>query len=269
MIPPGGEGEIKVTLRPKGGNPDITKNVVVYSNDPEQPRFTLTMKGTLLVDMVAVPPSVQLMNLAPGKPGTATVSLERSRGSAASVQSVRVEDTKRFSIREIEPQLGAFASYEVRFAGGEVGSAVTKVIVETTGEHTPRLTIPVRASVVYNLSYPKRLTLVRRGEGPFEQTLRISTRRGDPPKIAKVEDPDGLLDIEVLEPDGPRVEIRLRARESEAAKIDERAAHELVVFTNDPEEPRLAIEYNFRIPGAQSRRGRAGAERLAGTPTLP
>ena len=63
MVPPGGECEIKVTLRPKGGHTEIEKDVVVFSNDPEQPRFTLTMKGTLLVDMEAVPPSLQSVQL--------------------------------------------------------------------------------------------------------------------------------------------------------------------------------------------------------------
>ena len=258
MVPPGGEGEIKVTLHPKGGQTVISKNVVVFSNDPEQPRFNLTMQGTLLVDMVAVPPSVPMVNLAPGEQGKATVSVERSKDSTASVKSVRVEDTKRFSIREIETQVGALATYEVRFAGGDVGTFSTKVIIETTGEHTPRLTIPVRASAVYNLSYPKRVTLVRRGDGPFEQTLRISTRRGDPPKIKKVEDPDGLLDIEVLEPDGPTVSVRLRLRENATAKVDDRAAHELVVHTNDKDEPKVAIEYNLRTVAPPNRKRATG-----------
>lgn len=146
MIPPGGEREIKVTLRPKGRHTEITKNVVVFSNDPEQPRFTLTMKGTLLVDMVALPPPVSMMNLAPGEPRAASVSVERSQGSTATVKSVRVEDTKRFSIREIETQPGALATYEVRFAGGDVGTTATKVIVETTGENTTIRTSPSSSS---------------------------------------------------------------------------------------------------------------------------
>jgi hypothetical protein len=253
VIPPGGEGEIKVTLRPKGGHTEIAKNIVVFSNDPEQPRFTLTMKGTLLVDMVAVPPSLGMVNLAPGERGTASFSVEPSQDATATVKSVRVEDTKRFSIREIETQPGALATYEVRFAGGDVGTTATSVIIETTGEHTPRLTIPVRASAAYNLRYPERVTLVRRGSGPFEQTLRVSTRRGDPPKIKKVEDPDGLLDIEVLEPDGPTVGIRLRVRDNETAKVDEHAVHELRVHTNDPDEPKLELEYNLRTVPAPSR----------------
>lgn len=251
MIPPGGEGEIQVTLKPKGGHAEITKNVVVLSNDPAEPRFTLTMKGRLLVDMVAQPPSVSIPNLAPGEPGTASFSVERSQGSTATVTSMRVEDTEHFSIREVEAGPGALATYEVRFEGrADAGTSATRAIIETTGDHTPKLEIPVRANAVYNLIYPKRFAFARRGggEGPLEHTIRISTRRGDPPKIGKVEDPDGLLDIEVLKADGPSVSIRVRVREDQVAKLDERAVHELVVHTGDPHEPRLELSYSMK-PG--------------------
>jgi hypothetical protein len=259
VVPPGGECEIKVTLKPKGGHTVIEKNVVVISNDPEQPKFTLTMKGTLLVDMEAVPPSVQMMNLAPGEPGVATVSVERTSGSLATVKSVRIEDTKLFAIREIETQPGALATYEVRFAGGKVGNTATKVIVETTGEHTPRLTIPVRASAAHNLIYPKRVTLTPNDGGQLEEDLRVSTRRGDPPKIGKLEDPDGLLDIEVQAPKGPTVTIRLRARADGTAKVDERVRHKLWVHTNDPDEPKLELEYNLGTKPAKRTGRREGA----------
>jgi hypothetical protein len=249
VVPPGGECEIKVTLKPKGGHTEIEKKVVVFSNDPEQPKFDLTMKGRLLVDMEAEPPSVQLMNLAPGEPGVATVSIERSKDSTAVVKKVRIIDAKQFSIREIETQPGALATYEVRFVGGKVGTTATKIVIETTGEHTPMLTIPVRASAAYNLVYPKRVTLKRRGDGPFEQDLRISTRRGDPPKIGKVEDPDGLLEIEVLAAEGPTVVVRLRARETATVG----AVHKLVVHSNDPDEPKVEIDYELKTAPARAR----------------
>ncbi|MCA9706707.1 MAG: hypothetical protein KDK70_12720 [Myxococcales bacterium] len=83
MIPPGGEGEIQVTLRPKGTHTQISKNIVVISNDPEQPSFTLTMKGSLLVDMIVQPASLMLSDLPPGEPGTQTFSLLQTEGSTA------------------------------------------------------------------------------------------------------------------------------------------------------------------------------------------
>ena len=94
MIPPGGEGEIKVTLRPKGTHTTITKDIVVHSNDPEQPRFTLTMKGTLLIDMTAQPASVGLSNLAPGQREADSFSVLPSEGSTATIVSAEIEDTR-------------------------------------------------------------------------------------------------------------------------------------------------------------------------------
>jgi hypothetical protein len=240
-----------VTLKPKGGHAVIKKDVVVFSNDPEQPKFTLTMKGRLLYDIEAVPPSVQIMNLAAGEAGVVNVSLERSEDSAATVTSVRIEDTERFSIREIDTAPNALATYEVRFAGGKVGNASTKLIVESTGQHNPQLTIPVRATTVHNLVYPKRVSFTKSASGSLEQDIRITTRRGDPPKIGKVEDPDGLLDIEVLAADGPTVTIHLRVRDT--AKEGDKANHVLSVQTNDPDEPKLAISYSLRTSAAKNR----------------
>lgn len=257
MVPPGGECEIKVTLKPKGGQNKIEKAVVVVTNDPEQSRFSLTMKGRLLIDVEAAPVSVAIPNLAPGEAGVNTFSVTRAEGSTATVKSVRVEDAERFSIREIEAQPGALATYEVRFAGGKVGTTSTRVIVDTTGEHTPRLTIPVRATAAYNLVYPKRISFTPDKDGALEQTLRISTRRGDPPKVTKIEDPEGLLDIEILPAKATAVSVKLRVRAPDTAKLDEKIEHTLWVHTDDRDEPKVAIEYRLK-PAAVTGRPRGG-----------
>lgn len=262
MIPPGGEGEIKVTLRPKGQHTEITKNIIVLSNDPEQPRFTLTMKGSLLVDVIAQPVTLMLRDLAPGKPGTETFSLLRTDGSTATVESIRIEDTDLFSIRKLETAPGALATYEVGFEGlEEVGARTTSIIVATTGENTPELKIPVHASVAFNLRYPKRFGFTRRDGKLLEQTVRITTRHGDAPKIGKVEDPDGLLDIEVLEPEGPTTSIRVRVREDERTKQDAGVPHTLIVHTDDPDEPRLELEYRVSAAGAAQQKQRTTSPR--------
>lgn len=260
MIPPGGEGEIKVTLRPKGQHKEITKNIIVISNDPEQPRFTLTMKGSLLIDVVAQPAAVAMHGLAPGKPGTETFSVRAAEGSTATVKSVRVEDPELFSVRPVDTEPGALATYEVRFAGRkEVGVSTTNVIVETTGEHTPELKVQVRVMVTFNLRYPKRIGLTRRGEGPIERTIQISTRRGGAPKIEKVEDPDGLLDIEVLEPKGPSTGIHVRVRDDAKGKLADGSKHKLYIHTDDEDEPRIEIEY-LSTPPPKSQRMKLSAQ---------
>ncbi|MCH9686135.1 MAG: hypothetical protein K0V04_32180, partial [Deltaproteobacteria bacterium] len=121
----------------------------------------------------------------------------------------------------------------------------TNVVVETTGDHTPELKVSVRASVSLNLRYPKRIGFVLR-DGEFQaQTIRIATRRGDPPKIKEVEDPDDILDVEVLEPEGTATPILLRIRGDAREKIGDNDSHEFFVHTDDPDEPKVAIRYGM------------------------
>ena len=207
----------------------------------------LTVTASILTDMVAEPASLPMYNLAPGQPGKATVSLKRSGDSDATVKSIEVQNTDEFSVREIETEPGALATYEVRFKGRGVGTSATTVIIETTGKYTPTITIPVRASAAYNLRYPRRVVLVRRGKGPIERTITIGTRRGDAPRIKKIQDPDGLLDIEVEEPGGPSVAIHLRVKDGVKAAVNE--PHKLLVYTNDRDEPKIEIEYRIRDAG--------------------
>src|SRR5690606_36951179 len=135
--------------------------VVVVSNDPEQPQFALTVEATLLVDMIAKPATVSMANLPLGKPGREVFELHRAEGSTAEIRSVRVED-ESFSVRRIQAEGDAHAAYEVRFPGRDTaGTSSTRVIVETTGENTPELFLPVRASAAANLRYPEQVRFVR------------------------------------------------------------------------------------------------------------
>jgi hypothetical protein len=253
VLPPGGEGEIKVTLTPKGNHEEILKRIVVISNDPKQPRFTLTMKGKPLGDVKAEPGNINLPDLKPGEPGTMSFTVMITDPATTKIESVVVEDQDNFELVPIEPEADGQARYELRFRGSKkVGNYGTRVEVNTTAPNTPRLNIPVRASGVSNLRYGKRLHLTRRDQGFYSPNIRISTRDGVPPKISKVEDPDGLLTLEILEPVGATVTIQANVDPSKYEALAEKQrnkSHKLTVHTNDPHEPTLQITYT--IAGAQ------------------
>jgi hypothetical protein len=259
VLPPGGEGEIKVTLDPKGRT-KIHKRILVYSNDPERPQFALTLQGTVLVDLIAKPRMVSIPELSPGKSGRTVFSLHRTEGSTADVRSVRVEDEESFSVRRIQTEADAHATYEVRFRGRDTaGTSSTHVIVETSGENTPELSIPVRATAVTNLRYTDHIRFVRKEGRVQPRTVRISARRGDAPRIGKVEDPDGLLEIEVLPSKGSTASLRLTLLAQDAEAVADEAWHPLVVHTDDREQPRLELRY--RVEPERPARKRAKLER--------
>lgn len=248
MIPPGGEGEIKVTLTPKGNHPEISKRIVVESNDPEQPRFTLTMQGTLVFDVTAEPSIVAMRDLGLNTPGTGTFALKLAEGTTAKIVSVTVMDPDKFAVRKLEGAADGNATYEVKYLGRDtVGNDATRVVVKTTGENTPELFVAVQASAALNLRYVNKLRFAYREGVLQERVLRISARQGDAPKLGKIEDPDGLLDSEVLEPEGPMASLRLTVRQDKLQALTPEARtgmHKLIVHTSDEQEPRIEIEYS-------------------------
>ncbi|PRP97515.1 hypothetical protein ENSA5_33510 [Enhygromyxa salina] len=260
-IPPGGEGEVKVTLRPKGNHTKILKKIVVHSDDPEQPKFTLTMKGELLVDLVATPARIALRDLKVGASGTATFELQLSESSTAKtvagpearvletikIESVEVLDTKNFKLRRIEGEADGNSTYELTFRGArEVGTTRTQVRVVTNGESTPLLVIPVSAIAALNLRYMKSIRFVRRDGELRERVIRISSRFGDAPTIKKVVDPDGLVETEVLEAQGQMASISAKIIPSKWEALDDKGRvgpHRLIVHTDDRDEPKIEIVY--------------------------
>jgi hypothetical protein len=97
-----------------------------------------------------------------------------------------------------------------------------------------------------NLRYVDKMRFSWRAGVLQERVLRITARRGDAPKIKKIEDPDGLLDYEVLEPQGAMASIRLKIREAELQALTQEArlgVHKMIVYTSDKEEPRIEFEY--------------------------
>jgi hypothetical protein len=249
VLPPGGEGEVEVTLTPKGNLEDIVKRIVVISNDPKQPRFTLTMQGKLLVDVRAEPNNLNWQEIKPGEAATLSFSVQITDPETTKIESVVVEDQENFELRPLAAEADGHARYELRFRGSKtVGNFGTRVEVTTTAPHTPRLNIPVRASVLSNLRYSKRLHFTRREQGFYSPHIRVIARDGVPPKIKKVEDPGGLLTLEILEPVGGTVTIQAHVDKAKYEALAEHLRNKpriLTVHTNDPDEPRIEITYTI------------------------
>ena len=265
MIPPGGEGQIKVTLKPKGRASKISKRVVVHTNDPEQPEFGLTMRGEMLVDVSVKPASVRIRDLKPGETGSGRFELIRSENSLAVIKSLTLEDEQNFSLREVPAEElagedaaelgrvggseGSLGTYEVSFKGAqEVGTSTTYVVVKTTGENTPEVKVRVHANVAKNLRYLKTIRFTRRKGELVARQIHISARHGPAPTIKKIEDPAGLLVLEQQDTRGSLVTIDASvdvAKWEALDPADQGKVYELTVLTNDAEEPKVVIEYRI------------------------
>lgn len=257
MLPPGGEGEIKVTLTPKPGQTKINKQVVVHTNDPAQPSFPLTMVGEVLFDFEAKPGLVAIRELDVGSPGSARVTLQPAAGSTAELVSVDIEDHERFSVALIEAKPDGSAIYEVRYVGRDsVGNDATRLVAKTTGQNTPELTVPVNASVVPNLRFAPRMRFPFAEGKAQERTWRLTARKGDAPTITKIDDPAGLLEFEIAAPNGQALDVRMIPKLDATQGLTDEQLYEprtLTIHTSDPEQPEIALEYRFGARAAKPR----------------
>lgn len=254
MLPPGGEGEIKVTLTPKPGQTKINKQVVVHTNDPERPSFPLSMVGELIFDFEAKPGFVAIRELEIGSPGSARVTLAPGPQSKAELVSVDIEDREKFSVVLVESKPDGSAIYEVRYVGRDsVGNDATRLVVKTTGANTPELFVAVNASVVANLRFAPRVRFTAKDGVMQARDWRLTARQGDAPKIVKIDDPAGLLDFEIRPPEGQAVTVRMSPKPDAIAGFDDErllAPRTLIVHTSDPEQPEIALEYRFATQAA-------------------
>ena len=149
-IGPGKSGAIKATLQTGTLRGQLTKRVYVYTNDPIEPRATLTITAEVKQEIEVQPTGIHIGRMKVGE------VVERS-------VMIRPVELKSFSILGVEtnhPALsvsdpvrlpGESSRYELRIRFGPVdepGRVNAKVRVQTDLEHTAEIAIPVYGRVV-------------------------------------------------------------------------------------------------------------------------
>jgi hypothetical protein len=66
VIPPGGEGKVALKVDLKGYQGKVSKSATVFSNDPQQPNFQLTLTGKVRAHIEIKPGAFVQFSSAPG-----------------------------------------------------------------------------------------------------------------------------------------------------------------------------------------------------------
>ena len=148
-IAPGKKAEISATFNSTNFSGNVSKNILVQTNDPKVPVHTLTMKGTVLEEIQVIPKQINLGELQAGTRKDTTVTIE-NRGkqplTLASAKSTIPQVTVKPVKSKVRPggkaviQITVAPRKEDRFLGGYV-------TVKTDNPAKPEITIPVYASV--------------------------------------------------------------------------------------------------------------------------
>lgn len=257
VIPPGQEGTISATFDTTRFAGEKAKSVSVYSNDPIQPVTTLTLQGEITVEVVVDPPQLYLGRLRRGEAMTRTVEVLHDADKPISI--TRIENTSglitvRSEDVEKEGQKGKKLLVTV---GRDVplGRLNDQIIVTTTSQKRPSITIPVFGSIEGEVVVtPPQVSfgVVRKGEGKAQE-VSIKNRAAKPVRVLRVQSSTEDVSAELAPvKEGVEYRVILTAKgESKPGRIQ----GEVQVFTDHPEEKVLTIPlYGMVTEARQAKR---------------
>ena len=172
-------------------------------------------------------------------------------------------DDDRFVLKKIDGVLESNSTWEITFKGTrKVGRVMGNIEVRFTGSDVESAKVPARVNVVGNLQYTRSLYFHREGDGYVEREIVFSSRSGKNVHVKKVEDPDGLLEIDISVPRGKKVVVKTKVADPKG-DYSKPSRHALKVFTGDPDESEVDIRYTIsnRLPGRQPHMRKRGIRR--------
>lgn len=242
MIPPGGEGEIKATLKTAGRQGKTTKRITVVSNDPENPNFNLTLDGEIMVDVTMNPRNLAFGQLGKGEGGSREFEIVVNEPDKVKVKEVSIEDD-RFSVKKLSQEEDGKSKWELTFKGAkEIGRLALNVKIILEGSEIPEASLPIRANIVGDLQYTSSLYFNKGDEGYPERELVLTSRSGKNITIKGVNDPDGVLNLDIAQKTGKKAVIKATVKDPEM-EVSKPARHKFTVLTSDPDEGEIEIRY--------------------------
>jgi len=246
-------------LKTAGKQGDLKKRITVTSNDPANRNISLEIKVTIVVDVMVEPRNVGFRQLGKGAEATEQLSVKVDDPDKTKVTELAIDDP-RFELKMTSGVLASDSKWEVKFKGSDkIGSFEAKIAIKFTSAGEPRtMDIPIRVSVVGDLQYVRSVHFGKAPTTGFSpREVRLTSRSGKNVKIKKVEDPDGLLKIDVTTPEGnPAVfKANVANPEGDYSKPD---SHTLKVHTSDPDEPIVEITYMITLRPAGRAMGSKG-----------
>jgi hypothetical protein len=238
----------------------VSKRITVYSNDPENPKLALTLKGEIVLEVNIKPYYLSFGEVRVDEKPTKTFEAEVLEPNRVKIKSVKIED-ERFHLGEPQSSSAGKFSWEVSFKGTkEKGRIYTKAIFELDGSENPRLELPIRANIVGNLKYPGHIYLMKTGDAYKPRTVKIVSRKKDHSfKVKSATDPDHNVKLDLKRKSETETELTVSIKNPEK-KLTEPMKGKIQIKTTDNIEPSIEIPYTATVRYNSSKMKRRALE---------
>lgn len=260
-VAPGGSTEITVKYDNKNRPGAFHKVVTVYSNDPDQPQFQLTIQGTIKTEIKADPMNVYLNEIFRDSLPTPEITL-----STDMLDKVEISKVESSSPNLVTPSIidvpGDPKSKKVKLTFSKeapLGLMSGQITIHTNAKQSPTLTVPFTATVYGDLKVTPNavnFAIMQGGNGTTEQVITIVDTKGKGDlAVASATDAAGRLDI-TIEPSADKKEFKVKAKLKPTYTTPGHFNGQIEINTNRKGEERLTINYNGFISAAQPEAGK-------------
>lgn len=238
----------------------MKKTITVYSDDPKTPQLVLTLSGETWIDVEAQPARIHFGEMQPGADGTKPLELKVTEPNEVKLGKIESQDP-RFSVEPSEDGDQGRKKYTVTFAGEkQVGAIETRLVVNYTGpDGEAHIDVPIICQIVGDLRYPRSVFFSKVGDAYPPQKVAIGSRSNKAVRILSGKDPEGRVEVKVLEPLHNQARVELTVGDTTGAKA---SRGKVELRTSDPTEPIVTIPYNLQLIYRRPTGSRSTSQRL-------
>ena len=161
-IPPGETGEIKATFTSGSTSGNIKKSITVSSNDPDTPKYRLTISGEIIKDLI-----IKDLIIKPERIDFGSISAGEETSKTVSIKSQTEPDFKIKKIKPSKPFIDATIAgekngeYIIKIAlkhNPEIGKFSGVIYLKTNSKMQGKANIPFVGEIVGDITtYPKKI----------------------------------------------------------------------------------------------------------------
>jgi len=262
---PGESDMMTLSYNTKKNAPKVTQTVTLETNDPQQPRVAIRIKGEVKQVFEAKPANrISFPRIERDETVTEIIELRNNMKEEIFLKLQPFSEPPPFEIKleEIEPgmvyKLAATTKPPLK-----LGANVAQIVLETGLEKFPTITIPASAYIAPRVAVaPRLLPVTPRVTKPFQRIIRVTYRPDKPVEVKEIRSshPD-LIRAELMPPQHPTSRNpvtrfhTIRVWLPPYAEMPEEGA-QLEILTDDPspEYQKLVVDITRKQLPARARR---------------
>ena len=240
-IAPNEFGEVKVTFSTQSSSGKVTKRVTIYSNDPDNPKYKLSVAGTVVEEVVVKPKRLDFSRTPYGEGSTKEISVKSVTDLKLEIKKIESTNPNVLATIMESPGKDRYSINAVLKNDADFGRINGNIYIFTNSKKQEKITIPFFGEVIGDVSvYPPRISL-----GVISQKREMvfpafAIVYNDEVKVERVEVTPDFIDTEITETKSNRKTYKIETIIKKDAPVG-KVNGNLKIFTNSKKQPVIEI----------------------------